>query len=97
MNKCRIELSFNDKSVQTLAGYDYGKATYDEQILKTIDFTVDKITIIFPEYITSIASSFIEGFFDGFKRTIGINGIKEKVEIETKNENVKRKIEIELS
>ena len=52
-----------EKSLSGLAGYDYGKKIYNEQVKEKIDISKN-ITIIFPEHIKRVASSFVQGFFD---------------------------------
>lgn len=89
MNINKIELNFDDKSVPSLAGYDYGLSVYDNQVEPRIDYTADKIVFVFPEYKTSIASSFVEGFFDKLIKNIGLSGIRNKVTIESSNKNIK--------
>ena len=69
-----------DKMIVGLAGYDYGKTVYEEQVSNKIDFS-KKIIIVFPDQIQRIASSFIQGFFDEIVKRIGIAGIEKQIEI----------------
>ena len=63
-----IVLEF-DKELNALAGYDYGKKVYKDQVLGKLDLVSDtsNCTIIFPERIGVAAISFIEGFYYGMR------------------------------
>lgn len=73
----RIELQFG-KAVTRLAGNEYGRKIYNEQVKDKIDFST-KTQIVFPDQIISIASSFIQGFFDEIIANIGFMGVGEQV------------------
>lgn len=49
-----------DKTLTALAGYSYGKYIFDTQVAPVFD--EDEISIVFPEHITCLAISFVEGF-----------------------------------
>lgn len=84
-----IEIKLNfDKLLTSLAGNRYGLLEFEKQI-KDVDYE-SNYTIIFPERIKYIATSFIQGFFQKFVETIGISGIEEKVNIESSIENLKQ-------
>jgi len=85
----RIQLKFADKSVSSIAGYEYGLLIYEEQVKSKIDFNADKIIIVFPEYKSVIASSFVEGFFDNIIKNIGLVGARNKIIIETPYQSIK--------
>lgn len=85
-----IELQV-DKALTGLAGYDYGKKIYNEQVKCNIDFTKG-ITVIFPNNIQRIASSFVQGFFEDFVKQIGLSGIEKNVTIEASSEKLKNSI-----
>lgn len=78
-----------DKMIVGLAGYDYGKTVYEEQVSNKIDFS-KKIIIVFPDQIQRIASSFIQGFFDEIVKRIGIAGIEKQIEIKSKKKDMKQ-------
>lgn len=92
MKKNEIEITFEDKSVPSLAGYEYGESVYLNQVKDKIDFEADEIILFFPEDKHLIASSFIEGFFNGIKSNIGITEMRNKIKIISKYENFVRKI-----
>lgn len=83
-----FELEFGN-TITKLAGNDFGCEIYNTQVRDYIDFTQD-ITIIFPNRIDSIASSFVQGFFDEIVANIGISGIENMVEIISSIPNVKK-------
>lgn len=85
-----IQLKF-DKTVTRLAGYQYGKQVYDTQVKETIDFT-KQVRIEFPEQIVSVASSFVQGFFDEIVRKVGILGVGKQVIVVAPNIDVEDKI-----
>lgn len=77
-----FELTFQDKSLSKLTGNKYGRSIFNNQVKEFISY--DKpITIVFPDYIDNIGSSFIQGFFDEMVGKIGFSGIKESVEIKS--------------
>lgn len=55
-----FELKF-DKATTRLAGNPYGKSEFEKQIGDNIDLTKE-ITVIFPDQIEKVASSFVQGF-----------------------------------
>ncbi|MCH5209814.1 MAG: DUF4325 domain-containing protein [Oscillospiraceae bacterium] len=57
-----ITLNF-PKTLSGIAGYPYGEQVYNEQVKELIDWNED-ITIIFPNHITLVAISFVQGFFN---------------------------------
>ena len=76
----RIELKF-DTSVMRLAGYQYGKNIFDEQVAPIIDYS-QKTVIVFPQQIIRIASSFVQGFFEKIIENVGVSGIGKVILIE---------------
>ena len=85
-----IHLKFG-KAVTRLAGNEYGRQIYQEQVKDRIDFSV-VTQIVFPEQIISIASSFVQGFFDEIIANIGILGIGKQIIIVAPSLNVEEKI-----
>jgi len=82
MNKISLEF---DKTLTNLAGYDYGKAIYDEQVKGKID--IDKeFGIEFPSQIRGVASSFVQGFFEDIVDNIGLIETEKNVHIISENE-----------
>lgn len=81
-----IVLNF-PKSETRLAGFPYGEKVYEEQVQKIISFD-EKITIIFPEQIEKVASSFVQGFFANIVMAIGYKGIEKNVIIESKSDKL---------
>ena len=85
-----VEIKVN-KSLSGLAGYDYGKQIYAEQVEGKIDIS-RKATIIFPDNIKRIASSFVQGFFEDFVKQIGISGIQRNIELSVSSEKLRNSI-----
>lgn len=85
-----------DKTITRLAGYDFGKQVFDNQIGKDIDFNNTPITIEFPDQIVRAASSFTQGFFKDLKDKLGYNLIGKQVIIKTKNQSLIDSIEKNL-
>lgn len=85
-----IQLKFG-KAVTRLAGNDYGRQIYQEQVKDMIDFS-SVTQIVFPEQIISIASSFVQGFFDEIIANIGILGIGKQIIIVAPSLDVEKKI-----
>lgn len=81
-----FELNF-DKSMTCIAGYEYGEQIFISQIKNSISYD-DKITIIFPERIVKVASSFIQGLFKEIIDNIGYDGFEKNVIIKTRSDEL---------
>lgn len=81
-----IKLDF-PKSETSLAGFPYGENVYQNQVKGKISFDGD-ITIVFPNQIEKVASSFVQGFFANIVTAIGYKGIEKKVNIMSKDEKL---------
>ena len=79
-----VILSFS-KSLTNLAGYDYGKQVYDEQIAGKLNVDTD-FTIEFPSSIKGIASSFVQGLFKDIVDRIGLNATEKRMNIVSDND-----------
>lgn len=77
-----------DKTITKLAGNSLGKRVFKEQVLKNINYKSD-ITITIPERIDTVASAFIQGFFEDIVSNIGIKGVENKVIIISSIPNIK--------
>lgn len=77
-----FELKFEDETISNLVGNKYGCFIFNEQVKYNISYN-EPITIIFPDYIENISSSFIGGFFEEILKTIGFKGIEEKITIKS--------------
>ncbi|RHS23354.1 DUF4325 domain-containing protein [Clostridium sp. AF12-19] len=86
----KIELVL-DKTVTRLAGYELGKKIFNEQVKEKINYN-EKTIIVFPNNITKLASSFIQGFFGEMVEKIGIAGIEKQIIIESSNEDLRDSI-----
>lgn len=75
------------KSETSLAGFPYGDDVYQNQVKENISFEGD-ITIIFPDQIEKVASSFVQGFFANIVMAIGYKGIEKNVKIISKNDKL---------
>lgn len=85
-----FELNF-DKSMTCIAGFDYGREIFVNQIQGKITYT-DSITIIFPERVVKVASSFIQGLFKEIVDNIGYEGVEDRVTIKAGSEKLEEKI-----
>lgn len=86
----RIILEF-DNSLSGLAGYEYGKQIYNEQVKNKISFD-EEVCIEFPDNIQRIASSFVQGFFEEIAENVGISSIGKNIEIKCVNDKLKKSI-----
>ena len=82
-----INLQFKQPMV-ALAGNPFGKKTFTEQVKPKIYNLDDSVVIVFPDQITHITSSFIQGFFSTWLREIGAKKIKDRIKIESKHERL---------
>lgn len=88
-----VKLSFS-KSLTNLAGYDYGKQVYEEQIAGKIDINTD-FTLEFPSSIKGVASSFVQGLFRDIVEKIGLNATERRLKIVSSNnldDSIRRKL-----
>lgn len=85
-----IALQF-DKSVTRLAGNEFGKSIFAAQVKDKIDYS-QKTQIVFPEQIISIASSFVQGFFEEIVKNVGILGVGKDVVVIAPSIDVQNKI-----
>lgn len=90
MGNNHVYLQF-DPMITRLAGFDYGKKTFANQVENQVDFT-NTITIVFPKQIIKIASSFVQGFFEGIIDQVGFEEIGRQVIIETGSESLTKSI-----
>ena len=70
MSKQVIPLEIKDRSLTKLAGNSYGRKLFDAQVDGQINLN-EPFTIVFPEQIDYLASSFIQGFFGKIYTEIG--------------------------
>lgn len=87
----KIELKF-DNTVTRLAGNPYGKDVYKTQVKNRYTDYSETLTIIFPDNIEKVASSFIQGFFDELVQEIGYDGIEHNIVIQSKSDYLSNKI-----
>lgn len=78
-----VTLSFN-KSLTNLAGYDYGKQVYEEQVAGNIDLE-SEFTIEFPPGIKGVAASFVQGLFKDIVDKIGLSATETRMIILSDN------------
>lgn len=83
----RIILSF-DKTTSRLAGNPYGKEVYHSQVEDIYTDYSKPLTIVFPDNIKKVASSFVQGFFTDLVSKIGYEGIEERITIEAGSQKV---------
>jgi len=83
-----INLEF-DKTLIGLAGNEYGRETYVNQVKDKIDLSGEN-TIVIPSHIENIAISFVQGFADEIFEKIGKDDFFDHISIEA-NEKVKNK------
>lgn len=89
-----IRLEFH-KEVRCLAGYHLGLATFKEQIHGDIDFT-KPFTIVFPERIGIVSTSFIQGFFHEVMCKVDVETLAKNMKVVSEVRGLKHKILEEL-
>ena len=80
MSKQMIALEIKDRSLTKLAGNSYGRKLFDAQVDGHINLR-EPFTIVFPEQIDYLASSFIQGFFFFFYTEIGREGMEKNFDV----------------
>lgn len=89
-----VDLKF-PKTINSLAGYDYGMDIYNNQIKGVLDVSQEYI-IGFPMHIKNIAYSFVQGLFFGIVNEIGLKAAEERLVIKSENENLEQIIKTKL-
>ncbi|MBX9075490.1 DUF4325 domain-containing protein [Streptococcus anginosus] len=81
----KIELDFDryDRTLISLSGRKFGEKTYNDQVAPYIE-KQEKVTLVFPNKIEVVASSFVQGLFYKELEEIGLNSVKSKFTIESK-------------
>lgn len=89
-----IKLEFNSDTFG-LAGFPYGEEIFNEQILPKIsDFEEsDMITIVFPPQIERVASSFVQGLFNGFFNTFKVEWVENNIAIKAATDDLAKDIQ----
>lgn len=83
-NYVNLDLS---KDLTCLAGFLLGKKVYEYQVYGKIDIH-KPFTIVFPQHIELITSSFVEGLFSKPLEIIGFEKLKENINIKTSSEKL---------
>ena len=91
MNRKEISIVFSDKSLARIAGNPLGRETW-EKIKDQVDWSSMNV-FIFPDYLTSISSSFVQGFILEICERIGIENIYKNFAFHCDNPRVTKKIE----
>lgn len=86
-----IKLKFENTTTR-LAGNPYGKEIYDSQVKGKYEDFSEPLIIVFPDNITKVASSFVQGFFTFLVSEIGYSGVFEKVTIKSSSDDISQKI-----
>ena len=71
-----------------LAGNPFGKEIFNTQVLPNIPNPEEKVEIVFAPQIRNVTSSFIQGFFDYWLRTLRDDEIRDKITVTSDNEKV---------
>ena len=90
MESTRVVLVF-DKMITRLAGYEFGKEIFDNQVKNRVNFSTEVI-VEFPEQIIKIASSFVQGFFEKIIDEVGFDEIGQRVKVVTGSEELTKSI-----
>lgn len=90
MENNTVELTF-DKKTPYLAGFDFGKATYEQQVSGRLDLTKDFV-VTFPTTVEGAASSFVQGLFNNMIEQIGITALEDRLTLQAKDEKTSNEI-----
>lgn len=78
-----VKLQF-DMTIAGLAGNPYGQKIFKEQVKSKVDES-KRITVVFPNHIERISSSFVQGFFSEWINQHGIDWIVNNVALQAKD------------
>lgn len=76
------------KDSSGIAGYQFGKGIYTEQVEPKYLNKSEELTIVFPDFIERVASSFVQGFFSILIEEIGYEEVKKRVNVKMKNKQL---------
>lgn len=79
MSNQRVVLRF-DKTLTKLAGNQFGRSMFEEQIKGVVDLS-QPFVIEIPEQVDYLATSFVQGFFGEIYKKIGADGIRKNLEV----------------
>ncbi|MCL2254084.1 MAG: DUF4325 domain-containing protein [Lachnospiraceae bacterium] len=94
INKKEVRLNFG-KATTRLAGNPYGREVFEKQAKQIIDYNAEN-TVIFPDTIEKVASSFVQGFFAEIIEKIGYAKFDEVIKIKAQNEELENDIHDDL-
>ncbi len=77
-----------DKSIIALAGEQYGRKVFNKQVRHNLGGADLYYHIVIPKNIKMMSSSFIQGFFHYWINTIGVEGVRSRVSIETPHKDL---------
>lgn len=80
------ELSFKDRSIPELSGYEFGLEIYTSQV--GVENFSEPIIIIFPDYIDGFAISFVQGFISVLLNKVPKNEIRKFMIIKSNKEDL---------
>ena len=89
-----VTLTF-EKSLTYLAGFDFGEKIYKDQLADKIDFKKN-FTIIFPDQIKGVASSFVQGLFKEVIDEEGLWETEKKISIKSSSDELSEAIRKKL-
>ncbi|WP_273754698.1 hypothetical protein [Leuconostoc mesenteroides] len=89
-----ITLKFDDLSLPSLSGDPDGERAFNTQVKPKLDESdyENGIIIKFPDYISIIGASFMQGFSRFFVQKIGYDGIKERIEFQTSSKELTQEV-----
>lgn len=79
MSNQRVVLRF-DKTLTKLAGNQFGRNLFEEQIKGVVDLS-QPFVIEIPKQVDYLATSFVQGFFGEIYKKIGADGIRKNLEV----------------
>ncbi|MDO5151187.1 MAG: hypothetical protein Q4D76_17630 [Oscillospiraceae bacterium] len=94
MMENKVALTFSDNIV-CLAGFEYGKEEFLKQAKDKLN--PDKeFYVEFPPQIVSVASSFVNGFFEEFVEKVGLSAVEKRIHILGSEEGMEKDIRDKL-
>ncbi|WP_277407886.1 hypothetical protein [Lacrimispora xylanisolvens] len=81
-----VKLDFK-KDITNLAGYEFGQLIYMNQVKGRINLN-NEFEIIFPDHVTAIASSFVQGFFSEIVGVLGLLETERNAKIKASTEDL---------
>lgn len=79
-----------------LTGFDFGCTIYKEQVEQEYKKSKGHLTIVFPDYVDAVSTTFVHGLFGTILKDVGISGFHDAVTVACANGAVVKQVNSRL-